>query len=78
MTLEELGFEYLDELRQIEKCIGNTKQRLKTARGAEHVRLLHDLDTLRKMRRECEDTAYHLIHYYKPCKLDKKSMKKAV
>lgn len=72
MRLEELGFEYLEEVKRIEKRIKNTKEAIKTARGTRHIRLLRELEMLRQMHRECEDTAYHLIHYYKPCEKLKK------
>jgi phosphate uptake regulator len=63
-SLKDLGYEYLEELERIKICIAKTKGRLSVVKGEEHRKATRDLEILRQMYRECEDTAYHLIHYY--------------
>ena len=64
-SLKDLGYEYLEELERIKICIARTKGRLSVAKGEEHRKAVRDLEILKQMHRECEDTAYHVIHYYK-------------
>lgn len=65
MTLEELGKQYADELKTVEKQLQQAKKALKQAKTEDEIfRIKHKIHVYEEMCADLKSYSEHLKHYY--------------